>query len=358
MSERTPLSEIIDRLYREGDATDGELLSLIKSSECDGELRAAAEKRRKEIYGTDVYIRGLIEISSFCRNNCYYCGIRAANGCAERYRLTTDEILSCCQLGYELGFRTFVLQGGEDPVQDEDFVTEAVKKIRAMFPDCAITLSLGEWGYDSYKRFFDAGADRYLLRHETASKEHYERLHPKGMSFERRMRCLSDLRDIGYQVGCGFMVGSPWQTEDDLVRDLRFIKDFSPEMIGIGPFLPHSDTPFGEHGAGSVDLTLRLLSILRLMNPYALLPATTALGTARADGRGLGILSGANVIMPNLSPKEAREKYMLYNNKLNTGAESAEGLDALRENMQTIGYNIVVDRGDCKGYTRKEKKND
>ncbi len=354
MSEAALLLDTVDRLYREGDATDGELFRLIMHSDVDEQLRCAAEKKRQQIYGTDIYIRGLIEISSYCRNNCLYCGIRAGNSCAERYRLSSDEILACCAIGYERGFRTFVLQGGEDPKQDESFVVKTVKEIRERFPDCAITLSLGEWSRESYKRFYDAGADRYLLRHETATQEHYEMLHPKEMSYERRMRCLYDLKEIGYQVGCGFMVGSPGQTEEHIVRDLRFIKELSPEMIGIGPFLPHHGTPFAKSEAGSVGLTLKLLSILRLMNPNALLPATTALGTASTDGRRRGILAGANVIMPNLSPKEAREKYMLYDNKLNTGAESAEGLDALRADMQTIGYNIVVDRGDCKGYIRKE----
>lgn len=345
---------IAQKLFDSADATDAELLTLLRTDAADELLSLLARRRREEVYGKDVYLRALIEISSYCRNDCFYCGIRAGNRNAKRYRLSPDEIMECCHHGYSIGFRTFVLQGGEDAAFDEETLVRLIDRIKVAYPDCALTLSVGEWSRESYRRFYDAGADRYLLRHETATESHYRMLHPERMSFSNRMRCLYDLKDIGYQVGCGFMVGSPWQTEKHLVCDLRFIKNFAPQMIGIGPFLPHCDTPFADKSGGSVEMTLRLLSILRLMNPSALLPATTALGTASADGRSRGILAGANVIMPNVSPKEAREKYMLYNNKLNTGAESAEGLRLLEDSMSAIGYRIVSSRGDCSGFVGKE----
>ena len=339
---------IINKLYECSDASDADLHALLDDSSEDEYLRALAEKKRTEIYGKDVYIRGLIEVSSYCKNNCFYCGIRAKNTCAQRYRLSKEQILSCCKVGYDAGFRTFVLQGGEDPFFTDELVEDIVSSIKALYPDCAVTLSLGEKSYESYLRFHRAGADRYLLRHETADRAHYESLHPDSMSFENRMRCLKDLKEIGYQTGCGFMVGSPHQTTESIIKDLRFIKEFSPQMVGIGPFIPHKDTPFAGEPTGSVELTLKLLSIIRLMNPRVLLPATTALGTASADGRSRGILAGANVIMPNLSPEDARGKYMLYNGKINTGIESVEGLSALDRSMNAIGYHIAVARGDYK----------
>ena len=342
------IKDIINELYERSDASDAELKALLERSDENEYLRAMAEKKRIEIYGKDVYIRGLIEVSSYCKNNCLYCGIRAGNTCAQRYRLSKEQILSCCKVGYAAGFRTFVLQGGEDPLFTDDLVADIVSSIKELYPDCAVTLSLGEKSFESYLRFHRAGADRYLLRHETADREHYEALHPSNMSFDNRMRCLKDLKEIGYQTGCGFMVGSPHQTLDSIIKDLRFIKQLSPQMVGIGPFIPHKDTPFASEPTGSVDLTLKLLSIIRLMNPHVLLPATTALGTASTDGRSRGILAGANVIMPNLSPEDARKKYMLYNGKINTGIESVEGLSALDRSMNDIGYHIAVARGDYK----------
>ena len=193
---------------------------------------------------------------------------------------------------------------------------------------------------------FDAGADRYLLRHETAEEQHYQSLHPTEMKFENRMRCLHDLKEIGYQVGCGFMVGSPYQTTVHLARDLKFMEEFKPDMCGIGPFIPQSDTPFGQERAGTLEMTCYLLSILRLIHPPVLLPATTALGTIHPFGREKGILAGANVVMPNLSPASVRKKYQLYNNKISDGAESAQSKQVLEERMAAIGYKIVTDRGD------------
>ena len=301
------------------------------------------------MYGTDVYVRGLIEYSNYCKNNCLYCGIRAGNQNASRYRLSTGDILSCCQSGYSLGFRTFVLQGGEDPFMTEDKITELVSMIRREFPDCAITLSLGEMEYESYKRFFDAGADRYLLRHETANAEHYQKLHPTEMSFEHRMNCLRTLKEIGYQTGCGFMVGSPYQTSECLAGDMIFIRDLKPEMVGIGPFIPQHDTPFGDQTAGTMELTLFMMGLLRLQDPNVLLPATTALGTIHPFGRELGILAGGNVVMPNLSPVQVRAKYLLYDNKICTGDEAAECVNCMKRRMESVGYHVVVDRGDHKG---------
>lgn len=309
-------------------------------------LASYAQKVRHEIYGNKVYIRGLIEISNICKNDCFYCGIRKSNKNCQRYRLTTDEILLCCKEGYELGFRTFVLQGGEDAYYHDDLLCELLHTIKKLYPDCAITLSLGERSKESYQRLYNAGADRYLLRHETADKKHYKMLHPKELSFENRMRCLYDLKEIGYQVGCGFMVGSPFQTSLQLAQDLKFIEQFQPEMCGIGPFIPQKDTPFGKETAGTLELTCYLLSIIRLIRPNILLPSTTALGTIDSKGREKGILAGGNVVMPNLSPNSVRKKYMLYDNKVSDGAESAQNKDTLVKRMSAIGYEIVIDRGD------------
>lgn len=346
---------IIDTLYEKGDVSDKALLQLLSFlEEQDKEEQIAEylfEKARavaKKHYGNKVFSRGLIEISNYCRNNCYYCGIRAGNGNVSRYRLSKEEILECCRKGYEIGFRTFVLQGGEDSYYTDEMVCSIVSQIKEEFTDCAVTLSLGERSYESYRKLYEAGADRYLLRHETACREHYCSLHPESMSFKQRMDCLINLKKIGYQTGCGIMVGSPGQTLEHLVKDLRFMKDFKPHMVGIGPFLSQKDTPFAKEQSGSVMQTLYLLAIIRLMLPTVLLPATTALGTAAAEGREKGILAGANVVMPNLSPLNVRDKYTLYDNKLATGAEAAESWAELSDKLKVIGYELAVDRGDWK----------
>lgn len=345
------LKALIDRLEAGEALTKDEWVRLIdgRSPELAAYLFPKARAIRERVYGTDVYVRGLIEYSNYCKNNCLYCGIRAGNQNASRYRLSTGDILSCCQSGYSLGFRTFVLQGGEDPFMTEDKITELVSMIRREFPDCAITLSLGEMEYESYKHFFDVGADRYLLRHETANAEHYQKLHPTEMSFEHRMNCLRTLKEIGYQTGCGFMVGSPYQTSECLAGDMIFIRDLKPEMVGIGPFIPQHDTPFGDQTAGTMELTLFMMGLLRLQDPNVLLPATTALGTIHPFGRELGILAGGNVVMPNLSPVQVRAKYLLYDNKICTGDEAAECVNCMKRRMESVGYHVVVDRGDHKG---------
>lgn len=307
-----------------------------------------AVEQRKKVYGTDIYIRGLIEVSNICKNDCYYCGIRCSNKNCERYRLTKDDILECAAEGYKLGFRTFVMQGGEDTKFTDKFLVDVIKTLKSLYPDCAITLSLGERSFNSYKALKMAGADRYLLRHETADKEHYQKLHPSEMSFENRMKCLENLKALGFQVGCGFMVGSPYQTVKTLAKDLKFIEEFKPAMCGIGPYLTHSDTPFKNMPSGSLELTLYLLSIIRLIDPTLLLPATTALGTIHQKGREMGILAGANVVMPNLSPMTVRKKYLLYNNKANTGDEAAESIKSLTNSMKSIGYEVKINRGDRK----------
>lgn len=309
-------------------------------------LAKKADAVRKSVYGNKVFTRGLIEISNVCKNDCLYCGIRKSNKNCERYRLTDEEILECCREGYSLGFRTFVLQGGEDGHFTDEAVCGIVSQIKKLYPECAITLSLGERTKESYQKLFDAGADRYLLRHETATKEHYEKLHPDNMSFDTRMECLKTLKEIGFQTGCGFMVGSPFQTNEDIARDLKFIEEFSPEMCGIGPFIPHKDTDFRDYEAGSVDLTCYLLSIIRLIKPNILLPATTALGSLDPYGREKGIKAGANVIMPNLSPQSVRKKYQIYDNKLSDGTESAQSKANIDERMERIGYRTVAERGD------------
>ncbi|MBQ7543959.1 MAG: [Synergistaceae bacterium] len=309
-------------------------------------LRSLAVEARQRIYGNDVYVRGLIEISNICRNDCLYCGIRRSNPNAERYRLTPEEIISCSDEGYRLGFMTFVLQGGEDSYFTDEVLGGIVREIKARHPDCAITLSMGERSRESYAYLRGCGADRYLLRHETADPEHYARLHPSGMSWEHRMNCLRELRELGYAVGCGFMVGSPYQIAATLARDLKFIEEFKPEMCGIGPFIPHKDTPFKNEPAGTLELTCFLLSVIRLIHPPVLLPATTALGTIDPLGREKGIMAGANVVMPNLSPVSVRKKYELYDNKICTGEESAQCRDCLSRRMESIGYHVVTCRGD------------
>lgn len=341
--------ELFDKLYQDTQLTETEykeLLELHTDKEIAEYGFELARKRQKETFGNEVYTRGLIEISNYCKNDCIYCGIRRSNQNAERYRLSEEEILSCCESGYALGFRTFVLQGGEDGYYTDDLLEDLLQKIKAAYPDCAITLSLGERSRESYERLYAAGADRYLLRHETANEAHYGKLHPAEMSLKNRKQCLYTLKEIGYQVGCGIMVGSPYQTVDNLVEDLTFMKEFNPHMVGIGPFIPQKDTPFGGMEQGSLEMTLFLLAIIRLMLPKVLLPATTALGTIHSRGRELGILAGGNVVMPNLSPVKVRKKYALYDNKICTGEEAAECRGCLGNRMESIGYKLVVSRGD------------
>ncbi|MEE0809076.1 MAG: [FeFe] hydrogenase H-cluster radical SAM maturase HydE [Acutalibacteraceae bacterium] len=319
-----------------------------RDSESAELLARLADTQRREIYSDKVFIRGLIEISNFCKNDCLYCGIRRSNQKCERYRLTKEDILECAKEGYSLGFRTFVLQGGEDAYYTDSVLCGIITEIKSLYPDCAVTLSLGERSKLSYKRLFDAGADRYLLRHETADSEHYGLLHPSNLTLQNRIKCLYDLRETGFQVGCGFMVGSPYQTTAHIAKDLKFIEEFKPDMCGIGPFIPHSDTPFADMKAGTVELTCFLLSIIRLIYPPVLLPATTALGTIDNNGREKGILAGANVVMPNLSPLAVRKKYSLYNNKISTGSESAQCRAELEQKIICIGYRVVTERGDIK----------
>lgn len=343
------MKNLIDKLEKNQILSKEEFVRLLAISEKDDidYLTERAKSVRDDIYGKRVFIRGLIEISNYCKNDCYYCGIRRSNKNAQRYRLSKEQILSCCENGYELGFRTFVMQGGEDAFFKDDVVCDIVSSIKERYPDCAVTLSLGERSTESYRKMKEAGADRYLLRHETFDNTHYNKLHPVELDPENRKRCLRDLKALGYQTGTGIMVGSPYQTLENIAEDLLFIKELNPEMIGIGPFIPHKDTPFKDFESGTMEMTLRLISILRLLCPKALIPATTALGTISPQGREKGILAGANVIMPNLSPKEDRKKYMLYNDKLSDGEEAAEGLNKLKESMRKIDYEIVEDRGDC-----------
>lgn len=350
------MKKLIDKLRIEQELTKYEWIQLIekRTPELAEYLFEQARQVREEHYGKDVYIRGLIEFTNYCKNDCLYCGIRKSNRNADRYRLTKEDILSCCKRGYELGFRTFVLQGGEDGHFSDEKVVELVRAIKTQHPDCAVTLSIGEKSLESYQKFYDVGADRYLLRHETYNSEHYDKLHPPILSAKERQQCLWNLKKIGYQVGTGFMVGSPYQTAEHLAEDMLFIKELNPQMVGIGPFVPHHDTPFAEESGGTLELTLFMLGLLRLMIPKVLLPATTALGTIDPNGRELGILAGANVVMPNLSPENVREKYLLYDNKICTGDEAAESLENLKLRMRNIGYQVVVSRGDSLNKGGKE----
>lgn len=345
------MKELIERLERERDLTNAEFAVLLdQSSGADRDfLFERARAVRDAHYGRKVYIRGLIELTNYCKNDCLYCGIRKSNASCERYRLTKEQILSCCESGYALGFRTFVLQGGEDGWYTDERMTDIIRAMRQAYPDCAITLSLGERGRESFKRLYDAGANRYLLRHETADEAHYARLHPVSMTLTHRLQCLRDLKEIGFQTGAGFMVGSPYQTTECIVRDFRFLQELKPQMVGLGPFIPHHATPLKDFPAGSTERTLLCLSIVRLLLPNVLLPATTALATIDGDGRIKGMNAGCNVVMPNLSPLEDRSKYLLYDNKASSGEEAAESLRALREHLAAAGYEVVIDRGDYKG---------
>ena len=342
------MKPVIDHIALHRDITLAELAGLLSTDDREAikylHDRAHAEAQR--VYGNKIFMRGLIELTNHCKNDCLYCGIRRSQPNVSRYRLTQEQILDCCQQGYTLGFRTFVMQGGEDAWFTDERLVPIVEAVRQGYPDCAITLSLGERSRESYQRLYDAGANRYLLRHETADAAHYAKLHPAEMSWEHRMQCLRDLKDIGFQVGCGFMVGSPFQTVETLYQDLQFIRAFQPAMVGIGPFIAATGTPFADRPAGGVETTLRLLSIIRLLLPNVLLPATTALGTLHPRGRELGILAGANVVMPNLSPREHRKDYSLYDNKLCTGDEAAECRVCLDRRIRTTGSQLVVDRGD------------
>lgn len=343
-------AQLVDKLRSEHFLTTEEYSALLTCEDAEvlNYLQKQAQAVTKEQFGNVIFIRGLIEIGNRCHNNCYYCGIRKGNQAVTRYTLDRETILECCRQGYALGFRTFVMQGGEDAAMTDEWIVETVSAIRYEFPDCAITLSLGEKSREAYEIFYQAGANRYLLRHETHNPEHYRQLHPTAMSLSHRLQCLEWLKEIGFQTGTGIMVGSPGQTVAHIVEDLLFIEHFKPEMIGIGPFIPHCDTPFASATPGSMDMTLRLLSIFRLMHPSALIPSTTALASLAPDGREKGILAGANVVMPNLSPPEQRANYTLYNNKASFGAEAAEGLKKLAERLEVIGYQLSKERGDYK----------
>ena len=342
------LHELIDRLHKEHTLTKEEFITLIKerNEESASYLASLAREEAVNIYGNGVFPRGLVEFTNYCKNSCYYCGIQGSNPNANRYRLSKEEILSACENGYQLGYRSFVLQGGEDPHYTDEVMVPIVAEIRKRYPDCAITLSLGERSKESYQKLYDAGADRYLLRHEAADPELYQKLHPESLSLENRIQCLWNLKEIGYAVGTGFMVGAPYQTVENLADDLLFIKKLDPQMVGIGPFVPHHDTRFKEFPSGSVELTTYLVSILRLMNPHLLLPSTTALGTIDPRGREKGILAGANVVMPNLSPVAVRKDYSLYDNKICTGEEAAECAGCLGRRLASIDYQLVFSRGD------------
>lgn len=346
------MKKLIDKLAQEQLLTKDEFILLIENYQ-DVELRNylfdKAVATRQKYYDNDIYVRGLIEFTNYCQSDCYYCGIRKSNLEAERYRLSKEEILDCCAIGYDLGFRTFVLQGGEDNYYTLEKMVDIIKTIKSKYSDCALTLSIGEKDYETYLAYYNAGVDRYLLRHESANEEHYSKLHPSELKLSNRKACLLDLKEIGFQVGCGFMVGSPYQDNSCLADDLIFIHELQPQMVGIGPFIAHNKTKFKDFSSGNVELTTFMIALVRLILPCALLPSTTALGTIDEKGREAGIQAGGNVVMPNLSPVDVRNKYLLYDNKICTGDEAAECSRSLNESMNKIGYQIIVDKGDYKG---------
>ncbi|MDP4089517.1 MAG: [FeFe] hydrogenase H-cluster radical SAM maturase HydE [Bacillota bacterium] len=342
------MDNLINELYEKNELADNELLYLIKNidEESRKKLLEKAYETKFKYYGNKVFMRGLIEFTNYCKNDCYYCGIRKSNKSAERYRLSLEQILECCNIGYNLGYRTYVLQGGEDGFYTDDRIVEIIKTIKAFFPECAITLSIGEKPYGSYERYYEAGADRYLLRHESANVEHYGKLHPRELSLSNRKQCLYNLKEIGYQVGAGFMVESPYQTEENLVEDLLFLKKLEPHMVGIGPFIPHKDTDFRDKMQGTLEKTILMVALTRLLLPKALIPATTALGTIHPLGREMGLKAGANVVMPNLSPTKVRAKYSLYDNKICTGDEAAECRYCIERRIENSGFVVDTSRGD------------
>ncbi|MBQ8790323.1 MAG: [Ruminiclostridium sp.] len=349
------LKILVDRLYDTHHLEKDEYITLIENRDSIRDyVFSLSSAVREKYYGKDVYIRGLIEFTSYCKNNCYYCGIRAGNKDAKRYRLSKEQILECCETGYDLGFRTFVMQGGEDPYYTDDIICDIVGEIKTRYPDCAVTLSIGEKSEESYRRYYEAGADRYLLRHETADCEHYSKLHPAPLTAENRQKCLFNLKKIGFQTGAGFMVGSPYQTNENLADDLLFLEKLQPEMVGIGPFIPHHATPFRNMPQGTAELSIFMLALVRLILPAALLPATTALGTILPDGRELALKAGANVVMPNLSPTDVRSKYLLYDNKISTGEESAQSVKSLESRVISAGYKVVKTRGDHASFTERK----
>ncbi len=339
--------QLIDKLYENENLTREELLDLLNGldDESTAYLHEKADKKRREHYGDRVFMRGLIEFTNYCKNDCNYCGIRRSNKNAERYRLDKELIMACCKQGHELGYRTFVLQGGEDPFYKDEDIIDIVKSIKEKHPDCAVTLSIGEKSKESYAKYKEAGADRYLLRHETNSRHLYEALHP-DMSYDERIRCLKDIKEVGFQVGAGFMVGLPNQTNEDFVNDLTFLKELNPHMVGIGPFIPQKDTPLKDEKSGTVEMTCTLLSVVRLLLPKVLLPATTALGSLDNKGREKGLKAGGNVVMPNLSPTNVRDKYLLYDGKICTGDEAAHCRGCIERRINFAGYQVDMSRGD------------
>ncbi len=345
---------LIDKLDQTHNLEKNELLYLINNilPEEKEYLFGKAAATAAKYYGKKVFTRGLIEFTNYCKNDCYYCGIRHSNKNIERYRLSKEEICNCCDMGYKLGYRTFVLQGGEDTYYDDDKIVEIVKSIKERYPDCAVTLSIGEKSYESYEKYFKARVDRYLLRHETADEEHYRKLHPASMSLANRKQCLFNLKQIGFQVGSGFMVGSPYQTNENIVDDLLFLKKLNPHMVGIGPFIPHKDTIFKDQKQGTTEKTVLMIAIIRLLLPKALIPATTALGTIDHFGREQGLKAGANVVMPNLSPINVRDKYTLYDNKICTGDEAAECRQCIEQRIRQAGFEIDTSRGDNPDWQR------
>jgi biotin synthase len=316
------------------------------------ELFAMADDIRKRYFKDEVHIRGIIEFSNYCMKNCFYCGLRRDNKTIERYRISEDEIIDTALKAGELGYKTILLQSGEDGGYTIEGLCAIIKRIRSNL-DCAITLSLGEKSFDEYRSLRDAGADRYLLRFETSDRGLFNKLKPDS-SYENRLDCIKNLKKLGFQVGSGFMVGLPGQTYEILADDILLLRELDLDMIGIGPFLSHHNTPLGNSASGTLDLTLRALAIIRILMPDVHIPATTAMGTVEKGGREKALQCGANVIMPNVTPIKYRKYYEIYPNKICIDDAPSDCRACIEGMLKSLGRAAATNKGDSIKVKRKK----
>lgn len=341
--------DIIAKAENTHDLRKDEIVQLLTTDEYNGELFAAADRVRSKYVGDDVHLRGLIEFSNICKQNCLYCGLRRENRKINRYRLTPEQIIDFAGKAKTYGYRTVVLQSGEDENFDVATMQRIIREIKAM--DMALTLSVGEKTKEEYAAYREAGADRYLLRIETTDKQLYEKLDP-GMSFDNRKRCLRDLKELGFEVGTGCMVGLPGQTLESLADDILFFKEIDADMIGIGPFIPNADTPLSEEKGGTFTLSLKVMAITRLLLPDINIPATTAMESLDHNGRVIALGSGANVVMPNVTEGDYRKWYALYPGKICINDTPAHCRSCITGKIGGIGRKVS---SEC-GYRQKQVK--